>query len=262
MSEVVQVDAQMSISRVLKPFRTFEAVYQGQSGNIPVAFPGDLDPNAGEEGYDAGLLAGFRVPLGSRVLVMIPQVIEDDTPIVTYSYQFVWRMRNQADVTSDLQAGRKSAGFHIGSDFRGRADGSDMRFFIPGSSDVEVFEQGEPGSGAADLNVKQQRYIPQIDPSWVRPLTPFGSEGSWQQGVYTGGAQDETSGPTYVPLWLDAAGDELMILAYKPGGEGNEWDFSAGGQDAGFGATYGTGGGTLPWNTAVGILIFTGSMSP
>lgn len=260
MAEVVLSDAQMGMFQVIRPMPNFESIYQGLAGTIPIAFPGVLAPEAGRPGFDPNLLAGIPVPLGSRLLVQIPMTIDQYVPVADYAYQFIWRTRNQTAVAEAILAGRQASPYHLPSEAPGRkefASATDDLFFIPAASDVEVFEQPEPGVGAATLNVKQQRYIPQITSAWVQPRTPSGAAGIWQQGAYQFSTAVDPSGPSWVPLWLDASGDEMMILVYKVN-SGVNWDFS--GVDLAFSNTYGTNDGGLPNNPNVGILVSSGTM--
>jgi len=261
MSETVLSDAQMSMVLPLKPFQGFEDVYQGAEGTVPIAFPGTLDPEAGKEGFAAGLLAGIPVPLGGRLLIMIPMPIHAlGDPSANYAYQFVFRIRNQRDVNRKIEAGLQPSAYHLPSEQLGRrlteSMGGTKLFFIPGASDVEAFEQTEPASGAASVNVVQQRYVPKITAPWVQPLTPDGSSGVWQQGVYDRSDATNPSGPTFAPIFLDALGDELLILCYKV--DGATWDFNSEGADASFSDTFGNGSGALEYNPNIGILISTG----
>lgn len=263
MSGTVLSDAQMGMFRVVRPLDNFEALYQGQAGSIPIAFPGTLDPLAGTEGYEPNLLAGIPVPLGGRLLIQIPMTIEMYTSMSIYTYQLIWRTRNQADVTRAIAAGRQPSAYHLPSEALGRKEiqaAATNLFFIPGASDVEIFEQAEPGSGAALLNVRPQRYSPQIVPdSWVQPIVAVGAEGIWQQGAYQFTSNVNVSGPTWVPIWTDASGDELLILCYKQTGDiGVPWDFA--GVDLAFSNTYGTNDSGLPLNPNIGIIISSGTM--
>ena len=266
MSQPVMADAQMSMFKVLRPLPNFQSLYQGVDASVPIAFPGTLDPNAGKEGYDANLLQGIPVPLGARVLIQIPIAIATYDPVLHYSYQLMWRTRNQSDVAQAMLNGRQASAYHLRTEGLGRneiqGDPTAQRFFIPGASDVEIFEQGESAlvGGAAVLNVRPQRYVPLIDPPWVPPLSPNGSNatGVWQQGVYQFSSNENCSGPTYAPIWLDAGGDELLILCYKiTEGEGT-WDFTDPAEDQAFANTYGTNNGGLPLNPNIGIIVSTG----
>lgn len=261
MSEVVLSDAQMSMFQVLKPVENFEALYQGVSGTVPIAFPGGLDPDAGKEGFDRALLAGLSVPLGARLLVQIPMTIALYTPVAGYAYQFIWRTRDQQTLASASESGREVAAYHLPAIEPGRKEiqtvATSSRIFIPGASDVEVFEQADPVSGAAVLTVRQQRYVPEIITSWVQPLTPSGTPGVWQQGTYQFSSNVECSGPSWLPLWFDASGDEMMILAYKLD-SATPWNFNT--VDLAFSNTYGTNASALPNNPNIGIIVSSGTM--
>ncbi len=236
-------------------------MYQGKSGTFPIAFPGTLDPDAGKAGFSPTLLAGIPVPLGARLLVQIPMVVETYSSVPNYGYQFLWRIRNQQAFVAAITAGRQVGGFHLPSQQVGRKESqlsSSNLFFIPGASDVEVFEQTEPvGFSPAALNVRQQIYVPKLADSWVQPLTESGESAVWQQGAYQFSSNVNCSGPTWFPLWLDAGGDELLILVYKTD-SGTDWDFS--GVDQGFSNTYGNNDGGLPLNPNIGILLSSGTM--
>lgn len=262
MAENVLSDAQMSMFQVVRPPGNFEAIYQGQAGTIPIAFPGTLDPQAGQPGFAAELLAGVALPLGSRVSIQIPMTIDMYTSEPNYAYQFLWRIRNQQTLHDAILAGRPAGPYHLPSEELGRneiqGDPAATRFFIPAASDIEIFEQAEPvGVGPATLVLRPQLYIPEMANSWVQPLTPTGAHGVWQQGAYQFSNDVNCSGPTWFPVWLDAGGDELLILVYKLD-TGVPWDFT--GVDQGFSNTYGTNASGLPINPNIGILISSGTM--
>lgn len=91
-------DSQFSIVKVLKPFPDFETVYQGKTHTTPVAFPGTLDPQAGQEGYASTLLAGIPVPLGAQLQIWVPACFTPDgSTQVLYRYEFVFRLRSLRD---------------------------------------------------------------------------------------------------------------------------------------------------------------------
>jgi len=257
-SIAVLSDAQMGMFQVIRPFDGFEARYNGIAGTIPIAFPGTLDPDAGKEGFSGDLLRGIAVPLGGRLLLQIPTVIDAYTPVLNYAYQLIWRTRNQGDVANAIAAGRQPSAYHLPTEGHGRSEigNTGKLFFIPGASDVEVFEQTEAVGGASLLDVVQQRYVPKISPSWAPPFLPNGERGVWQQGAYQFTSNSECSGPTWAPLYIDSAGDELSILVYKI--DNNNWDFAV--ADKGFSNTYGTNNGGLPNNPNIGILLSSGTM--
>jgi hypothetical protein len=250
-------DAQMGMFQVIRPMPNFEQVYQGASGTIPIAFPGVLDAQAGKPGMSPNLLAGIPVPLGGRLLLQIPMTIavtESIDIIDNYAYQLVWRTRNQSSVAESILQGRPASAFHLPSQRPGR----DQVSFIPGCSDVEVFEQGEDGGNPAYLNVVQQRYRPRILTPWVQPLTQSGTGGVWQQGVYNADEDAPLVGPSWAPLWLDVQGDELLILAYKVE-TAEPWDFTDPDEDLAFSNTFGNNNGSLTQGTPIGLLLSQGT---
>lgn len=255
--------ADVSMFKTVRPPMGFEALYQGLSGSLPIAFPGTLDSLAGTDGYSADLLSGIPVQLGARVFVQIPIIIDMYTPSSAYAYQVLWRTRNQRGFNQQILNGRVPSGFHLPGDELGRRErqasgaAADL-FFLPGASDVEIFEQAEPvGDGAATLTIRQQIYVPTMAQPWTQPILPTGSAGVWQQGAYQYTSNVNCSGPTFFPIWLDACGDEMMILMYKTV-SGDTWDFS--GADQGVSNTYGNNDGGLPNNPNIGILVATGTM--
>lgn len=259
---------QMTCFAAVRPFQGFEGIYQGQPGTVPVAFPGTLDPLAGTPKYARNLLAGIDVPLGARLLIQIPIVIDLYTCESIYTYQLMWRSRNQQRFVQGMLSGGKippSAGFHINGDVVGRrefgADPSTDLYFIPGGSDVELFEQNAPvGNGAAIVVARQQNYSLVMEESWAQPLLPGGAGPAiWQQGVYQYSSAQSNGGPTFFPLWVDSCGDELTILAYK-NESSDPWDFNEGGTDHGFSNTFGSNANGLPNNPNIGILISMGTM--
>ena len=257
---------QMTCFQPVRPFNGFESIYQGRPGNTPIAFPGTLDPMAGRSKYASNLLTGIPVPLGARLCAQIPMVVDLYTCEPIYTYQFMWRLRNQQQFNEGMLSGKSapSAGYHLNGEVPGRRefgiDPSTDLYFMPGASDVEIFEQDAPtGDGAALLAVRQQNYLLQMESPWAQPLAPNASPAIWQQGVYQYSSNSNNGGPTFFPLWMDVNGDELLILAYKVNPE-VPWDFSEGGADHGFSNTYGTNGSGLPNNPNIGILISTGTM--
>lgn len=254
-------DAQMSMFSVLRPMPNFESVYQGQAGTIPIAFPGTLDPDAGDSGISPNLLRGVGVPLGARICVYIPMTIDQYTSESIYGYQVLWRLRSRSAFEIAMQNGRVPVPYHITTEEQGRKEVQLLSptpyLFIPASSDVQIFEQSEPVTNIpSQLNVRQQLYVPRMADSWVQPLTPTGAKAEWQQGAYQFTTNVNCSGPTWFPIWLDAGGDEMLILCYKLD-TGDPWDFAT--TDKSFSNTYGTNNGGLPLNPNIGIMYSTGS---
>ena len=259
------IDPQFENMRVLQPFRNFEARYQGQAGTLPIAFPGVLDPLAGQSGYASTLGAGERMPAkGARIKIWFPQVGEDagETFVTSYGYAFElrWRLRNYQDYRNAAAAGSaaRATPYSMTQNPAGYPTGSGSRVFIPGGADVCLYEQTEPGSDGdpGDANIRVQRYVPMIT-SAALPLAPVTGSLVWQQGAYEQtGTFAEANGVSYSVLDVETQGDELSIWVYKID-SGNTWDF--GGDDEGFSYTFGTNNGDrTEVNPNSGILISVG----
>lgn len=276
MSKVVMVDAQWTMAATLKPFPNFERVYQGEDGTRPIAFPGTLDvfAAAGLPGYDPNLIAGFTVPLGSRITIWIPQTIDGYTVNALYQYQILWRLRTVKDYRAGQGEGQVSAAqsfssYHLPTSLLGQPERltppatTNERFFLPGATNTVAFEQTEPTGGLPGVtNLRGEVLRPVIDPVWVQPLTPQGNDAVWQQGTYLGSSHPNTGGPSWLQYVMDAMGDEMLILAYKipPAlGAPPPWDFTvADPGDLAFSNTYGNNNGQNP-ASPTGILVLTGT---
>jgi hypothetical protein len=257
-------DSEFSTTKILKPFPAFEAVYQGQTHTIPIAFPGTLDPLAGQTGYSSTLLGALPVPLGAQLQIWIPACFTADGGTqVIYRYEFVFRLRSLRDFRNPAP-GSPRPPWHIPQQQPGVADTTPAtggpRFVIPGSVAGIQFPADEVGGfSPAIINVRDAQYAP-IASGVVAPRTPTGVDGTIQQGVLDPVVAPGAAGdPIFTPYQLTAQGDELMILAYPPSNVGN-WDFATGGPDEAFSFIYGTNGGARPEPIpATGIYVHTGT---
>lgn len=278
-------DANFSMARILKPFPNFEAVYQGASALFPIAFPGTLDRQAGEPGYDPNLLSMLPVPLGSRVMIWIPLTIFNDDQGTfnqqTYQYQVLWRMRSIGDFQAAFQKNvpRDEIGsYHLRQRDIGVPNDpanpqSTVRIVLPAAMQVIAYEQAEPTTTPSTyvngtIHLRGQQIIPD-GAIWAGPLLPPPAantvHGIIGQGIFpfTSGASDqgELGGPVFFPFWFDAEGDEMMVLARRVSvtEQDPNWDFASPTVDQPFSATYGTNNGTRAPVPSVGIFVFTGS---
>lgn len=266
----VAADAQFGVARILKPFDNFEAVYQGQSLDLAIAFPGGLDPRAGQDGMAPNLMKGLEVPLGARLLVWIPVAVTDiggqGITSEAYRYTFIWRMRNVRDFRTDRKP------YHFPRQSPGAPDSTvvpaEPRFVLPAAVDTILYEGAQP---TADQEKSLQTGYPQAyvigDLASFEPggevLLPDGSSGIIQQGVLDPNVIPTfaSGGAIFQSLWLDAAGDELIILAEAARSHDAPaaWDFTDAALDLPFSDIYGTGNGTHAIYPDVGIYVFSGS---
>lgn len=268
-SSMVAADAQFSVARVLKPFDGFEAQYQGQNYDLPIACPGGADSQTtnGINGFAPNLMRGTAVPLGARLLVWIPVAITagggGGTIIQSYSYSFVWRLRNVRDFRQDRRP------YHYPRQSPGAPDSSvaQPRFVIPAAIDTVIYEQSEPvglyGTRAVQRAYEQTYEVAFGFENGTEVILPDGSRGIFQQGVLDPGFAGAlgAGAAMFTPLWMDAAGDELIVLARRTNrpDPDNGWDFTQATQDLPFSDIYGTGNGIHDPYPDVGIYIFTGT---
>jgi hypothetical protein len=278
MSQVVLSDGQWTMFRYLRPFAGFERVYQGQPGNLPIAFPGELDLFAQKKvvGYDPNLIAGITVPLGARITIWIPQTLAQDgdsDPVVNalYQYQILWRNRTARDFRVGQAEGigtntQSYSSYHLPTSGTGQPEANSpnrdpalQRFYLPGAIRTVAFEQTEPGNGApVATHLRGELLQPVADPIWVQPLTPQGNPAIWQQGAYRESSSTAAGGPSYLTFTTDAEGDEMCILASKISTEGT-WDFTtADPGDGAFSNTFGTNNGANA-QSQFGILVTSGT---
>lgn len=268
MSQAVLADAQFSVARVFRPFEGFETVYQDKSPRTPIAVPGNLDPDVGATGFDANLISGIPVPMGSKVMLWLPTIYqrtsEDplELQVVPYRYQFIWRLRNLRDFRA-----RRSA-YH----FPRQSLGANNEFVVPAAQKVVLFEgpnttrnQGPAGQFSATSEVfsthqgvLERLEFPSVTP--VAPRTPADAAASYQQGVANFSGVEDNQTVTFNSIQMDAEGDELLIMIDRLDDEGftSNWDFTdASSTDFGLSLFFGSGSGSIIRD--LGIYVFTGS---
>lgn len=281
MSENTIVTAHQSVTRVLKPFRGFEATYQGELRSFPIAMPGSLDFRAGKPGFDPNLLAGVPVPLGTRLTLWFPQPTQaiEGQAVRPYEYRIVWRLRTPVDVQiAQQQTGTPNnpdgLSFHLPSAAPGipnTAVAPPTRVLIPAALSSIAYEQAEPVTTFTDgvTNLRGERLLVEgaLYGLGGGPIIPGGAaiaaDRGWVGQGYLPSLPDfdgSYGAPFYMPYQTDAFGDEFIILVNRQSDEiGATWDFTPGGPDGQFSQFYGTNGGAREPIPALGILVITGS---
>jgi hypothetical protein len=263
------VHPQWGTATILQPFPNFEQVYQGQPAVNPVAFPGTIDQQAanGVVGFDSTLIAGTPVVLGARLMLWIPLCMLDYTVPTVYRYQLVWRLRSISDfqytAEKNQSTGDPAMPYHLQRRelgvFNTPGDAASQRIVVPAASDSLAYEQQEPASNGdnGEVVVRGEWIVPN-GALWDAPITPSGELGTVTQGIFPLASGDTPGGPVYFPYWVDAKGDELIILARRREvAPDDEWEFS--GADRSFSNTFGTDNGSRPRLQTVGIFLFAGS---
>lgn len=246
-------DPQVGLVSVLRPFPQFEDAYDTMSGARPIMFTEGgviLDAQAGKPGYDPHLLAGFPVPMGSRVIIWFP-LARSDVLFGPYNWVLSWRLRNTHDFRNE------HISYHYPKEGLGApATGvnSGPRVVLPASMQSVVITSPGPrvgtyqlkdGTFAADaMNVtdyaihelcveaiqpKATRYqystqtgnanqgaMP-LPPPFIDAKMPTHTQGVIEQGVVdlNNDQFGEQGMPMYLPFETYALGDELFIGCLK-----------------------------------------------
>jgi hypothetical protein len=244
----VMADAQFCKISVLMPFDNFEDVYQGQPGSYMIAFPGGIDPNSAalQPGYSPKLQLGHPVPIGSRINVGIPICENGARVLSAYRYFFVFRDRNLRDYRDPGTSTRPP--YHYPRQGLGAVDHTlaafphlfpiDARF-----NSILYTQTEDTTTGISVGNLYPEAVIPQ-QLLTVNALAPDGTPVTIQQGIYDPAQIPDARMPMRGEFWLDALGDDMIILAQKvpTGGVFAAWDFAFGSADFAFSNIYGRGG--------------------
>lgn len=242
--------------------------YQDVPSVVPIMFSqaglGARDELAGSLGYSPNLIRGLSVPMGSNVLLWLPQIgATDSTPSTSYYWAVSFRLRN----TYDFRTSRRS--YHYPRAGEGVPDTARLssakspRVVIPSAWTTRLYPAcPKPASGpAGDALVTTTVATGPV--FTAMPILPGGAKGEMQQGIAnpklgtTGGVGDVAYMPAWQTLSIPALGDEMMISLYKLGSTADVWDFTSATADEQLAFLFGDASGQeLP---DVGIYVFTGA---
>lgn len=245
MSIAVLADAQFGIARVLRPYPGAVSAtagpisYEGLAGFRPIMWSEGgiaLDDLAGKPGYDPGLLRGLPVPMGSRILLWLPEIGSYFLPPpvdkrgAEYEWVITWRLRN----TFDYRVARRP--YHFPKASAGAADSGaspSERVILPCLSQSIIVNDVSVTDLVATQSIVFETYRPGFDNKFVQatlPLTPVASvEGCYQQGVFNPVTYALAKYPTFKPVELQCLGDEMLIGVRQVKGTGDGggvWDFN------------------------------------
>lgn len=219
------VDPQFGPYTILRPYSGFETEYEGEAGNTPIPFAEyvngaaseALDPQAGQPGYSGVLLRGVPVPFGARVQIALPSVL--NTQVSGYSWQIVWRLRNNASAWAQEGQG----GFHFPKQANGITETTvppAARFIIPALYETILFPGSEPGTanGRATGTLRIENISPRAD-NLPLPFLPGGARGYYEQGVLDPATTEpwatQQGLPSYNSFFTNAKGNELLLGLYR-----------------------------------------------
>jgi hypothetical protein len=233
-------DPQFSLTAILRPYAGFDAqtggieCYQGVNGLTPIMFTEGgvvFDPQAGSPGYSKRLLKGLTVPYGARIVIWLPAQLPSANAF-PYNWNVIWRQRNVFDYRVQRIA------FHYPKQGVGVADPTvgdqpSARVVIPACSHSIVATDPNPASSGALSQVLSESFQPRF-PGGGLPLAPQVSGivppdpmAVISQGLFPNLGSPITFEPTFLPIELQALGDELLLQVSKPFANG-VWDFTGG----------------------------------
>lgn len=260
----------LSQAKVLRPELGFEAWYQGQlaqdvgtTPSVPIPFfewpdrapPNPFDQFAGKEGYDPDLMRFLPVTNGSLIQLWIPLIVAEGN-VRRYRYRLQWRLQSLSRSNDEAESGLPNQ-YHVPYEAPGAPDSTvappARRNIMPCAVDttaasflpspavppgISFTARTFYGADSILLDIGQTGR-PLIKGSRLVPV-----EAVLQQGIVDPAVV--TSSYPFIPVFglveLVARGDQMMIMADRPGldGEDNEWGFGVGQWDEGFSLLYGT----------------------
>ena len=258
------IPASVGILHQLQPFTGFNTLYQGTTAlNWLMVTEGGkpLDDNAGKPGYSPNLVRGLPVPMGARLTIWFPHVYVQTTPLQTYRWVVLYRLRNLAEFRTNRGS------YHLQQSSPGVANGGSARVLKPAAYRGFAYQEAEPAD--PPQQTYQSRGTFNVHPFDYRiysgrtelgaPLVPntgSGTQGEIQQGVLDPAVfgVEQALCPSWDVVQETALGDELLIGVYRDTDLAATWNFNVGGADAHLSA-YLTG-------QAGGVYVFSGSGTP
>jgi hypothetical protein len=270
--KTVTADAQFGVARILRPFAGFVDVYQGQPASTPIMLTEVADPPGGTAldpfaqtrtpGYSSKLIRGVEVPIGSRVILWLPNIVAYDigtSTIIRYQWTLCWRLRN----TFDYRNARMP--YHYPKQGAGIAEtGADAgeRVVIPCATQTLPYSESPEPTGALDnvvTNLRNEAVTTGATPL-SNPLLPDGSDGYFQQGLGDPNVSPVFSLPLYQLHEVQAVGDELLIGLTRDATLLPDWDFGTPLiNDWQVNLCLGGSGAAAPPRPDIGVYVMTGT---
>lgn len=266
-SVVALATPEFSIKRILRPFKNFEDIYQGQSASRPICFcernqPYDPIAKRGTPGYDPNLVYGVPGNMGTRCSIEFPMVYwnTETANFLRYKFCLSWRLRNTRDHNTNPE---QRVPFHIAKSGAGVPEtlppNPGARVPIYGIRETAVYAQAEPTTVYGESVVAIRPVI--IEPAndtLLPPFMPDGARAVIQQGIRPSDVSGRHVMPYYLNYETQAIGDDLVISVTRdnPRGAG-DWAFAKGEADHQFSVMFGKGDGGVEYED-LGILLSWG----
>lgn len=271
-SSNVLADAQFGTARILRPFDGFVPLYQGQPASTPIMLTEVVDPPGGSAldqaadvrspGYSPRLIRGVDVPMGSRVILWLPNIAANDPGTGTeirYEWTLVWRLRNVYDYRNFRTP------YHYPKQVDGIAEtGAEAgpRVVIPAATQTLPYSQSpEPAGALANVVTNLRNEAVSVGGTPLSsPLVPAGGIGYFQQGVADPTTLPIASRPLYQVHEVQAVGDELLIGLTRSTTLVANWDFTTPlVRDWQVNLYLGGVGAAAPPKPDIGVYVMTGS---
>jgi hypothetical protein len=252
-SVVALATPEFSIKRILRPFKGFEAIYQGLPASTPICFcernlPYDPIAKRGVPGYDPHLVYGVPGNMGTRCSIEFPMTFwSAGGALLRYRYSLNWRLRNTRDHnTNPVQR----VPYHIAKSGAGVPETTPPspgpRVTIYGIRETAIYAQTEP-TGL----LSQPPASVVIRPLWIEPVLavsrppkmPDGSDGVIQQGILPPAVGNRHTSPYFLNYETQSIGDDLVIGVVRDDDVVSDWEFGLGETDHGFSIFFGNGDG-------------------
>jgi len=245
---------EFSIKRILRPFKGFEQVYQGQRALTPICLcernqPYDPIAKRGTVGYDPNLVYGVPGQMGTRCSIELPFLIWTAGGFFNhYRYTLNWRLRNTRDHNTNPE---QRVPYHVAKSGAGVPEtliNPGPRVPIYGIVDTAVYAQTEPPIGPGIQ--PPARVV--LHPLWIEPqpypcfnpLMPDNSPGAVQQGIIPSVPLGTHKMPFFLNHEVQSIGDDLVITIVREEVDPfTNWDFAPGGVDHDVSIFFGNGAG-------------------
>jgi hypothetical protein len=229
MAQTVMADAQFSIVKTLVPCVGWETLFSGTRASEHPIFLSEnglrYDTNAGKPGYAPHLIRGLSVPVGSRIILWLPQIptFPRSTPGErSYTFHIGWRLRN----LFDYRTGRIP--YHLARQAEGEPEtvtDPGTRVVLPAAGHSIVYNKTQPTFPASVINevIGEELMIGHPEMFGHHPDDVI------QQGLFDSASYPFAADPSFMTYDLRAMGDEMLISITRPYDKAsnfNDWDWT------------------------------------
>jgi hypothetical protein len=260
-SKLVLSVPEIDLYHVLRPWRGFEAAYQGFSSALPIYLcennkPVDAQAEQGVDGIDPNLISGLPMRMGTATIIWFPPILTIEATPRGYNWVIEWRMRNCRDFRNTPKARMPFHGPKQGQGCPETVVNPGARIIIPAATETQVYVQTEP-AGTQQGSVANLRMVAVTSNGYQlsQPFLPGGARGVVQQGIAPAAIAGRNMAQ-FLIYETQTAGDELLVSLWRDAGANPLWDFASGQPDYRVSQVLGLGtGAQLP---DLGVMVMYG----